>query len=49
MGQREELVTRPSWDEYFMEVCHAIAKRATCDRGRAGCVIARDQIGRAHV
>lgn len=42
MGQREELVTRPSWDEYFMEVCHAIAKRATCDRGRAGCVIARD-------
>lgn len=33
---------RPSWDEYFMEVCHAIAKRATCDRGRSGCVIARD-------
>ena len=34
--------TRPSWDEYFMEVCRAIAKRATCDRGRSGCVIARD-------
>ena len=33
---------RPTWDEYFMEVCHAIAKRATCDRGRSGCVIARD-------
>lgn len=33
---------RPSWDEYFMEVCQAIAKRATCDRGRSGCVIARD-------
>ena len=33
---------RPSWDEYFMEVCDAIAKRATCDRGRSGCVIARD-------
>ena len=33
---------RPSWDEYFMEVCNAIAKRATCDRGRSGCVIARD-------
>lgn len=32
---------RPSWDEYFMEVCRAIAKRATCDRGRSGCVIAR--------
>jgi len=25
-----------------MEVCEAIAKRATCDRGRSGCVIARD-------
>ncbi|MGP1414633.1 MAG: deoxycytidylate deaminase [Treponema sp.] len=34
--------TRPSWDEYFMEVCRAIAKRATCDRGRSGCVIAKD-------
>jgi dCMP deaminase len=34
--------SRPSWDEYFMEVCRAIAKRATCDRGRSGCVIARD-------
>ncbi|MCX7023751.1 MAG: cytidine/deoxycytidylate deaminase family protein [Spirochaetes bacterium] len=33
---------RPSWDEYFMEVSRAIAKRATCDRGRSGCVIARD-------
>ncbi|MDR0301063.1 MAG: cytidine/deoxycytidylate deaminase family protein [Treponema sp.] len=34
---------RPSWDEYFMEVCEAIAKRATCDRGRSGCVIARNK------
>jgi dCMP deaminase len=25
-----------------MEVARAIAKRATCDRGRSGCVIARD-------
>ena len=33
---------RPSWDEYFMEVCRSIAKRATCDRGKSGCVIARD-------
>ncbi len=33
---------RPSWDDYFMEVTKAIAKRATCDRGRSGCVIAKD-------
>jgi dCMP deaminase len=25
-----------------MEVCRAIAKRATCDRGMSGCVIAKD-------
>lgn len=34
---------RPSWDEYFMEVANTIAQRATCDRGRSGCVIARDK------
>jgi dCMP deaminase len=38
----EEGYHRPSWDEYFMEVCSSIAKRATCDRGRSGCVIAKD-------
>jgi dCMP deaminase len=34
---------RPTWDEYFMEVANAIAKRTTCDRGRSGCVIARNR------
>jgi dCMP deaminase len=34
---------RPTWDQYFMEVMHAVSKRATCDRGRSGCVIARDR------
>jgi dCMP deaminase len=34
---------RPTWDEYFLEVAATIAKRATCDRGRSGCVIARDK------
>lgn len=33
---------RPSWDEYFMEIMHTVSKRATCDRGRSGCVIAKD-------
>jgi dCMP deaminase len=35
--------TRPSWDEYFLELANAAAKRATCDRGRSGCVIVRDK------
>lgn len=34
---------RPSWDEYFMELANAAARRATCDRGRSGCVIVRDK------
>ncbi|MCK9422715.1 MAG: cytidine/deoxycytidylate deaminase family protein [Bacteroidales bacterium] len=34
---------RPSWDEYFMEIAGTVSKRATCDRGRSGCVIARDK------
>lgn len=34
---------RPSWDEYFMDVTKAVAKRATCDRGMSGCVIARNK------
>lgn len=38
-----EQYIRPSWDDYFMEVADAISKRATCDRGRSGCVIARDK------
>ena len=37
-----EKYIRPSWDEYYMEVANTIAKRATCDRGRSGCVIVRD-------
>lgn len=33
---------RPSWDEYFMEIMDTVSKRATCDRGRSGCVIAKN-------
>src|SRR5574344_263405 len=34
---------RPSWDEYFMEIANAVSSRATCDRGKSGCVIVRDR------
>lgn len=34
---------RPSWDEYFMDIAQSVSKRATCDRGRSGCVIARNK------
>jgi len=34
---------RPSWDEYFMEVTHVVAKRSTCLRRRVGAVIVKDK------
>lgn len=34
---------RPSWDAYFLEITRTVATRATCDRGRSGCVIVRDR------
>ena len=33
---------RPSWDEYFIGMANYVALRATCDRGRSGCVITQD-------
>lgn len=39
----EQKHKRPSWDDYFMELANGVAKRATCDRGRSGCVIVRDR------
>lgn len=41
-GSKEKYV-RPTWDEYFMEIANTVSKRASCDRGRSGCVIARDR------
>ncbi|MBS3151651.1 AAA family ATPase [Candidatus Woesearchaeota archaeon] len=34
---------RPSWDEYFMEIAKTVALRATCNRGKSGCVITKDK------
>ncbi len=36
-------MARPSWDEYFIGLTEEVAKRATCDRGRAGCVAVKDK------
>jgi dCMP deaminase len=42
-GEKKSEYVRPTWDEYFLEVRTAVAKRATCDRGRTACVIAKDK------
>ena len=35
--------SRPSWDDYFLGLMAEVGKRATCDRGRSGCVVVRDK------
>lgn len=33
---------RPSWDEYFLGIMQAVRERGTCDRGKTGCIIVKD-------
>ncbi|GAC1395834.1 MAG: cytidine/deoxycytidylate deaminase family protein [Vulcanimicrobiaceae bacterium] len=35
-------VSRPGWDEYFMEVARTVATRATCPRASVGAVVVRE-------
>lgn len=37
-------VARPSWDEYFIDIAQAIARRGTCARLQVGCVAVRDKM-----
>ena len=39
----EDTYRRPSWDEYFLGLMDQVGKRATCDRGRSGCIVVRDK------
>ncbi len=34
---------RPSWDDYFMGLTREVASRATCDRGKSGCIITKQR------
>jgi dCMP deaminase len=34
---------RPKWDDYFLNLALEVGKRATCDRGKSGCVVVRDK------
>ena len=43
MKKEKKVYLRPSWDAYFFGVAGEVAKRATCDRGRSGCVIVKNK------
>jgi dCMP deaminase len=34
---------RPSWEEYFMDITHLVAKRSTCLRRHVGAVLVKDK------
>ena len=35
---------RPDWDEYFFGIMESVSQRATCDRGKAACVIVKNNV-----
>jgi dCMP deaminase len=37
------MASRPGWDEYFLQLVPIVGSRATCNRGRSGCVVVRDK------
>ncbi|MBI4981825.1 MAG: cytidine/deoxycytidylate deaminase family protein [Candidatus Omnitrophica bacterium] len=40
---KNKKITRPTWDEYFLEVAHLVAKRVTCLRRSVGAVLVKDK------
>ncbi len=36
-------MSRPSWDEYFIELAYFVARRSTCIRRQVGAVIVKDK------
>jgi len=37
------LYQRPSWEEYFMDITHLVAKRSTCLRRHVGAILVKDK------
>jgi dCMP deaminase len=36
-------MTRPSWEEYFMEIARLVARRSTCLRRQVGAVVVKEK------
>jgi dCMP deaminase len=39
----DNIVNRPSWDQYFLEIAKVVAKRSSCVRRQIGAVIVKDR------
>lgn len=42
MGRRKKS-SRPSWDEYFLQIADLVATRATCPRLHVGAILVKDR------
>jgi dCMP deaminase len=36
-------MSRPSWDQYYIDLLPEIGKRATCDRAKTSCIFVKDK------
>ena len=36
-------MSRPTWDEYFMDIAHLVKTRSTCCRRHVGAVVVKDK------
>lgn len=43
LSKKSNKHTRPSWNEYFLEIMKSVSKRSTCDRGRTSCVFVKEK------
>jgi dCMP deaminase len=41
--KEKSTIYRPSWEEYFMDITHLVAKRSTCLRRQVGAVLVKDK------
>jgi dCMP deaminase len=41
--RKRQILKRPGWDEYFIELASLVSKRATCLRRKVGAVLVKDK------
>jgi dCMP deaminase len=43
LAEKRKKLTRPGWDEYFVQIAHLVSRRSTCLRRRVGAVLVKDK------